>query len=347
MQPTQSIKTNAQLKNPPSQDELAEEKASVKRKKDEAKMLRKIQTELADFESIKKANRDRFEKIAESGKANECRSIFTPPEKRVFLSDTEGERSALTVGDFVEVEGDTSPGMNRECGCGFITEILLEDASGALSATVKYLLDGKSRSNIPLSDITVKDYQAYFSGMNRAKRKVQVVKQHEVKAKLDFSREGKSSIQMLRSLLKEGVSRRRPKGWHRRELKLNDKFDSQTTSIPRYNVPEMTQLVYEYDILSAWLEGSGSNKYFQTGRNGKVKKRKTKNNPDTLKYLLFAWGASFDTVSRFRKTFQESAANRGVTGEAAQCTNTMLPNENNVNTKKSYFIIHRYLHRAL
>jgi len=130
-------------------------------------MLRNIQTELADFEYIKKANRDRFEKIAENGKANECRSVFTSPEKRVFLSDTEEERSTLTVGDFVEVEGDTSPAMNRERGCGFITKILVEDACGTLSATVKYLLDGKSRSSIPLSDITVKDYQAYFSVMNR------------------------------------------------------------------------------------------------------------------------------------------------------------------------------------
>ena len=95
----------------------------------------------------------------------------------------------------------------------------------------------------------------------------------------------------------------------------------------------MTQLVYEYDILSAWLEGSGSNKYFKTGRNGKVKKRKAKNNPDTLKYLLFAWGASFDTISRFRKKFQESAVARGVAGDAAKCTNTMVPNESNVNAK--------------
>jgi len=78
-----------------------------------------------------------------------------------------------------------------------------------------------------------------------------------VNANLDFSREGKSSIQMLRSLLKEGVSKIRRKGWHRRELKLNGKFDSTKTIIPSYNIPEMTQLVYEYDILFAWLEGSG------------------------------------------------------------------------------------------
>ena len=321
-----------ELKSPPSIEDIDGKKTFIKRKKEEEKLIRKMKSELVDFAAIQKANRERFLRLGEAGLKTDYRSVFTTPEKKTFLTDTESERTTLTVGEFVGVKSDTSPGMNREGGCGFITEILLDDISGTLLATVKYELDGNNRSKIPLSDITVKDYQSYFSGMVREKRKGRSKKREQVKEALDFSREGKSSIEILRSSMKEGVSKRRPKGWHRRELKLNMKFEVGKSKVPRYNDSEMTQLIYEYDLLSAWLEGSGANKYYSTGRNGKLKKRRTKNNPDTLTYLMFSWGASFDTITRIRKKLLTSSHKRGVTGPAAMCTVTMGPRKDIVET---------------
>ena len=277
----------------------------AKKKKEELRMLKKVQKEMHEMDVIKTANQKRFKHMAEASVESESASLFTPPETKPVVMGYDNGRSIYTVGEFVEVACDTSPGMNRESGTGFITNIASTD-DGVFYATVKYELDGKCRLKIPLTDLTVKDYQANFSGQERQKRKTNL-KEKDTSIELDFSREGKSAIDMLRCQLKEVFSRRRVKGWHRRELKLNDKFVDGCAKVPNYNNHEKSQLLYEYDMLAAFLQGSKLNKYYVTGKNGKIKKRRTIHNPDTLTYLLHAWGGNKDTITRFRKEMQASA----------------------------------------
>jgi hypothetical protein len=110
---------------------------------------------------------------------------------------------------------------------------------------------------------------------------------------------------MLRIELTQGAKRNKSKGWHRKELQLNEYYSSENNKkggkvkgfCPNYNVSEMNQLIYEFDMLSAFLQGSKDNLYCEKKKgDGQFKKRKRKHNPASLTYLMFAWGASFTTV---------------------------------------------------
>ena len=303
----------------------------TKKKKEELRILKKVQKEMHEMVVIKTANQKRFEDMAEASIESESASLFTPPQTKPVVMGYDNGRSVYTVGEFVEVACDTSPGMNRESGTGFITNIASAD-DGIFYATVKYELDGKCRLEIPLTDLTVKDYQANFSGQERRKRKKNL-KEKDTSIELDFSREGKSAVNMLISQLKEGFSRGRIKGWHRRELKLNDKFVNGCGRVPNYNNHEKSQLLYEYDKLAAFLQGSKLNKYYVTGKNEKLKKRRTIHNPYTLTYLLHAWGGNKATITRFRKEMQVSARKRGLRGVIAKCTNVIFHEEEGKESK--------------
>lgn len=92
-------------------------------------------------------------------------------------------------------------------------------------------MDNKIRTNIPLQDITVEDYQSYFSGTKPPTRKSVLDKSHnegiQPKA-LNFYSDNnnvkKYSIDVLREILREGVYKK--KGYRRRELERyeNDSF---------------------------------------------------------------------------------------------------------------------------
>ena len=100
-------------------------------------------------------------------------------------------------------------------------------------------------------------------------------------------------IDGLREILMNGVKTKK-RGWRRRELKLNDKLIKNPNC--HYNNAEKTQLLYEYDTLSAWLKSSKANKHaVRYKRNGKYKK--AKKNTDTLTYLInVAWGTSAKSI---------------------------------------------------
>ena len=273
----------------------------AKRIKHETKLIKIAQKEVCEMETISKANRERFEEISSRRVANECYSLFTPAEVKPTVADVdELGLSVFTPGTFVEVKSDTSPGMNREKGLGFITE-MREVGDGQVLATVVYQLDGSVHSGISLDDLTEKDYHANFSKTNRCKRDAQ--KERREEKEIHSSRGGMSSIDILLQLLKEGSSKRKGKGWRRRELNLNEKLEGKTKKNPRYNSQEISQFIYDYDILASFLQGAKTNLHEEKRRDGKFKKRKNKRNPESLTYLLFSWGASFDTVTRCRKKF--------------------------------------------
>ena len=93
-----------ELKSPPSIEDIDGKKTFIKRKKEEEKLIRKMKSELVDFAAIQKANRERFLRLGEAGLKTDYRSVFTTPEKKTFLTDTESERTTLTVGEFVGVK---------------------------------------------------------------------------------------------------------------------------------------------------------------------------------------------------------------------------------------------------
>ena len=293
--------------------------------KEETRLLKIAQKEVCEMETISKANRERFEEISSRRVANECCSLFTPADVKPTVADVdELDLSVFTPGTFVEVQSYTSPGMNREKGLGFIRE-MIEVGDGTVLATVVYQIDGSVHSGIPLDDLTEMDYHANFFKKSRSKRYAQKEKNEE--KEIDSSRAGRSSIDILLQLLKEGSSKKKRKGWRRRQLNLNEKVEGKTKRSPRYNLHEIYQLIYDYDILASFLQGAKTNLHEEKRRDGKFKKRKNKRNPESLTYLLFSWGASFDTVTRCRKKLHESAINSGLTGLAAKSTAVFLNSE--------------------
>ena len=298
----------------------------VKEKKLEVRLIKKVKQEMADLQLIKKANRERFEKISDDCSKSSGRTIFTPTDPRPFMVE-DNSTPTIRVGEFVSVESDFSPGMNRESGTGFIAEIM-ETESHEMFASVKYELDQKVRKQIPLNAMTVVDYHVIFSNEKKGKRKATLQKSLPEPEKLDFSTVGKSKIDVLRAVLKEGAGKKKKKGWHRRELKLNIEYENRERKRePHWNDLEISQFLYEIDLLKTYLDTSKANKYFETKRNGKIKKRRTKVNPDTMGFLLFAWGTSASSISRFREKMYANAKARGVTGMTALCSNVIALQE--------------------
>ena len=63
--------------------------------------------------------------------------------------------------------------------------------------------------------------------------------------------------------------------------------------VTQYSNTDIAQIIYEYDMLEAFLLGSGGNHQSQH-----IKKQ-VKHNPDTLNYLIYAWGCSNVSLSNF------------------------------------------------
>ena len=99
----------------------------------------------------------------------------------------------------------------------------------------------------------------------------------------------------------------------------------------------MCQLLHEHEILVAFNVGTKKNNfYFETKRNGEIKKRKNKHNPDVLIYLVnVAWGTSFSSVNHFKKKVEQNTRIRDVTGKAAQLSNVMVQLDSTAEPRKS------------
>ena len=165
----------------------------------EAKLLKKVKKEVADFELIKKANTERFNEMSKSNSTNASATIFTPPDMKKVLLDDENnlEKTIFTIGDFVRVQPDTSPGKNRESGVGFITDLVQNDESGVF-ASVKYNIDGHIEKRIPVSDLHITSIQTFFSNEKNDKRRIVSKKKHASVEKLKIDSRNVSSIETLR-----------------------------------------------------------------------------------------------------------------------------------------------------
>ena len=81
----------------------------TKKKKEELRILKKVQKEMHEMVVIKTANQKRFEDMAEASIESESASLFTPPQTKPVVMGYDNGRSVYTVGEFVEVACDASP----------------------------------------------------------------------------------------------------------------------------------------------------------------------------------------------------------------------------------------------
>jgi hypothetical protein len=288
--------------------------------KDEQRKLKRIRNADEDMVRIVEANKARLTLDPDNNPAIAQRAKISPPDVKgpqSFSTLLTASKYVIHHGDYVFVERDKSPNMNREEGYGFVVAVHSPDnTEDPPTVNVRYDMDNTLNMHVPFRDVTIADLGEVFSKVSRgggSKRIVAAVKSKisNKESDLDMDREGLDNIDMLRILLTKGDKCNKSKGWHRKELQLNEYYSSENNKkrgksksnyCPHYNDSEMHQLIYEYDMLSAFLKGSKDNLYYQKKKgDGKFKKRRRKHNPASLTYLMFAWGASFQTVQRFRK----------------------------------------------
>lgn len=121
-----------------------EEKAAEKKEKVRLKRLKKIEEDEADMHRIQEENKKNFEESAKSLLSSDGltkAAVVTPADKKFYapLVDIfETSKIALSVGEYVHVTSDFSPGKNRPSGYGFITKV--ENKNNLPIASVK--IDG-------------------------------------------------------------------------------------------------------------------------------------------------------------------------------------------------------------
>jgi len=110
------------------------------------------------------------------------RTMLSPPEKKqcnIFVADDD-LKPCFSVGEYVKVVADTSPGMNRPEGCGWIRSV--RGVGAATLSDVQYDTaydNNRMHRNIPVEYITIIIYGVEFD-QPRADRIMEVVEEEEV-----------------------------------------------------------------------------------------------------------------------------------------------------------------------
>jgi hypothetical protein len=73
--------------------------------------------------------------------------VLTTPERKPAVIFDDNFRPGVKLGDYVKVEGDSSPGNNRPAGCGFVTAV--KGVGAATIATVAYSPNRQCHSKEP------------------------------------------------------------------------------------------------------------------------------------------------------------------------------------------------------
>jgi hypothetical protein len=152
------------------------------------------------------------------------------------------------LGDYVRVEGDSSPGNNRPAGCGFVTAA--NGVGAATLASVKYSPrvydNGREHKSIPFNAMTQVVYGREFDipSPNRVTTAPKMWDPSPPKP----PRKDDTRIPMERLLddLEYGKSHHRSKGWHRKDKSMykgaND--PSFKGPMPTMMTPEEQQELY-------------------------------------------------------------------------------------------------------
>ena len=129
-------------------------------------------------------------------------------------------------------------------------------------------------------------------------------------------RDKRTKTEILLELLKNNI--RRKKGWHRRDLKFNEKLENHKGKrSPQLNSREKTQLLDEVEMLRAYQQAVGKKVILneQQKRSKKYMKRKAKYNPLSIKYLTeHAWniGSSNSYISKLEAERLNSNVGNGI-----------------------------------
>ena len=110
----------------------AREKASEKARKKRERQLDNLAEKEQNFKDVVEAN------IAflKSQVGHNLHPMTTGPKWKFAILVSDNQKPGVSVGDYVRVAKDTSPGMNRVQGYGFVQKV--EGVGAATRATVKY-----------------------------------------------------------------------------------------------------------------------------------------------------------------------------------------------------------------
>ena len=139
--------------------------------KDELRKLKRIRNADADMVRIVEANKARLTLDPDNYPAIAQRAKISPPDAKgpqSFSTLLKASNSVIHNGDYVFVERDKSPNMNREEGYGFVIAVHPPENTGdPPTVNVRYEIDNTVHMHVPLRDVTISDYGEVFSKVSR------------------------------------------------------------------------------------------------------------------------------------------------------------------------------------
>jgi hypothetical protein len=229
-------------------------------------------------------------------------SELTTPSMNVKENQCVLRPGDITIGSFVSVASDLSPGMCSYGGNGFVTDV---DGDGVFRmCTVKYdacgSSGGKTEANVCYSRLTVVPTPYTSTKLARERRLPDIL---TVSVPPQQSTTKFSSIQ---DILACGASRGKRRGWRAKELGVSD--------LSSHNERFRSLLREDTKELLGFLSGQPPAYHHRPkGRNGQFIKSKAKSNPCTISYLAKAWGVgrNFPTENIKRGQRQQEAETGG------------------------------------
>jgi hypothetical protein len=215
--PAPSVAANAALSADSGND--ASDALSEEEKKKREKYLKKMLQKEADMEVITESNKERFREAA----ANH-QEMTTGPDRKPAMELGDDMKPAFTIGDYVKVASDTSPGMNRPEGFGFVCDVRGVGAATIVSVKYDSAFDsGCIHREIPFESLTRAVFGQDFEASKPKRRKVQrdVFTPPVTNSKQSVVEEDtRLPVEILVDKLKKAASTNRGRGWHREELGL-------------------------------------------------------------------------------------------------------------------------------
>ena len=301
----------------------AREKASEKARKKRERQLDNLAEKEQNFKDVVEAN------IAflKSQVGQNLHPMTTGPERKFAILLSNDQKPGVSVGDYVRVAKDTSPGMNRLEGYGFVQKVV--GVGAATRATVKYaeVFGGLVHSSVLFADLTVavfgQDWECedLESNLRKGKRRrsrttIPVTPSPERKKQHMQPQPEKKEppADKLVGHLREGYWGIKAKGWHRKELNMMD------PNRKRMNAAEKTQFLHEVALLEQFLSDPrhNNNHALKYKRSQKFRKRQSNWNPSSIRYLVEqAWGCSNSYLCDLRKAQKEFTRKLAATTEEA------------------------------
>ena len=239
---------------------------------------------------------------------------FTPRQERapaVEVTPDDNGKPYFNVGDYVEVQADLSPGMNRPSGRGFVANV--RGYGAATLSTVKYddVGGGRVYIDIPIEKMTTINFGWDFDAPRSQRDRI---RPGEIEENIDDTQLPqeceREPIDACIFMLQNTTHRKRV-GFRRRELCLNSRLLGDKSA--HLNKEEITQLIVEMNF----VRGHNNARKFLQNRKGCFVRQDRSQRQTTIKYLVeHCWGIHKATARRAENKQHKSNAKRGLTGEA-------------------------------